>query len=290
LISNALISSAVVVEANREQAAYWNEQAGPVWATHQERLDRQIGPLGERLLAALALEPGERVLDVGCGCGGSTLAIARRVGPHGRVVGVDLSEPMLARARERIGAEALAHVDLVRADAQSADLGESRFDAIASRFGVMFFDDPVAAFRNLLRALRPGGRAAFLCWQSPQTNPWVVVPMAAVAAHLPLPPPPPAGTPGMFALADATRVRTILEQAGFADVTLEDLRLPLRLADDAADLFLEVGPVAALLRERDADAALRDAVRGALRDALAAHVVEGRLELGSATWLATARR
>jgi SAM-dependent methyltransferase len=279
-----------VVDANREQAEYWNAQAGPVWAAHQERLDRQIRPHGERVLDALALETGEQVLDVGCGCGDSTLAIARHVGERGRVVGVDLSEPMLERARARVQAEGLAHVELQRADAQSADLGEARFDAIASRFGVMFFDDPIAAFRNLRRALRPGGRAAFVCWQAPQANPWVALPMAAVAAHLPLPPPPPPGTPGMFAFADATRVRNVLEEAGFDDVALDDLRLPMRLTDDAADLFLEVGPVAALLREREADAALRDAVRDALADAFAAHVRDGRLELGSAAWLARARR
>jgi SAM-dependent methyltransferase len=279
-----------VTDANREQIEYWNAQAGPVWVAHHERLDGQIRTHGERVLAALDLAPGQRVLDVGCGCGDTTLAIARRVGPRGRVLGVDVSGPMLDRARARADAEGLAQVELLRADAQGADLGEARFDAIASRFGVMFFDEPVAAFRNLARALRPGGRLAFVCWQAPQANPWVVVPMAAVAPLVPLPPPPAPGAPGMFAFADAARVRAILEEAGFRDVSLEELRLPMRLGEGAADLFLEVGPVAAILREREAGPELRAAVRSALHEALAAHTGAGGLALDSAAWLACARR
>jgi SAM-dependent methyltransferase len=283
-----------VSEANVEQRTFWNEQAGPLWVVHQERLDRQIGPHGDAALAKLAPAPGERVLDLGCGCGDSSLALARAVGPAGRVLGVDLSEPMLARARERAAAAGLAHLSFRAADVQTAPLEAGAFDAAFSRFGVMFFADPVAAFGNVRRALRPGGRLAFACWRPVAENPWVRVPMAAAAAVLPLPPPPPEGTPGPFAFGDAGRVRRILEAAGLEAVETEPADLAMHPGggdlDEAADMFLEVGPLAFALHEANAPEALRGKVRAAVREAFASHVRDGRVELGSAIWLVRARR
>jgi SAM-dependent methyltransferase len=275
-----------VSEANVEQRTFWNEQAGPLWVVHQERLDRQIGPHGDAALAKLAPAPGERVLDLGCGCGDSSLAL--------RVLGVDLSEPMLARARERAAAAGLAHLSFRAADVQTAPLEAGAFDAAFSRFGVMFFADPVAAFGNVRRALRPGGRLAFACWRPVAENPWVRVPMAAAAAVLPLPPPPPEGTPGPFAFGDAGRVRRILEAAGLEAVETEPADLAMHPGggdlDEAADMFLEVGPLAFALHEANAPEALRGKVRAAVREAFASHVRDGRVELGSAIWLVRARR
>jgi SAM-dependent methyltransferase len=282
-----------MTDANPEQRTYWNEQAGPIWVAYQERLDRQIGPHGERALALLAPTPGEHVLDLGCGCGASSLALARRVAPGGRVLGLDLSEPMLARARERAAGEGVANLSFRAADVQSAPLEAGAFDAAFSRFGVMFFADPVAAFRNVRGALRPGGRLAFACWRPVTENPWVLVPMAAAAPLLPLPAPPPPGAPGPFAFGDAARVRGILEAAGFADVAIEPADLPMTPGggdlDEAADVFLEVGPLASALREAEAGHAVRDQVRGAVRKAFESHLRDGRVELGSAIWLVRAR-
>jgi SAM-dependent methyltransferase len=281
-------------DANQEQKSYWNEQAGPVWVAHQERLDRQIGPHGERAMALLAPAPGEHVLDLGCGCGDSSLALARRVAPGGRVLGVDLSGPMLVRARERAAAAGLANVSFRAADVQSASLEAGAFDGAFSRFGVMFFADPVAAFGNVRSALRPGGRLAFACWRPVTENPWVLVPMAAAAPLMALPPPPPPGTPGPFAFGDGARVRGILEAAGFADIAVDPAELPMTPGggdlDEAADTFLEIGPLASALREADAGAALRDQIRGAVRKAFESHLRGGRVELGSAIWLVRARR
>jgi SAM-dependent methyltransferase len=283
-----------VTEANAEQRTFWNEQAGPLWVAHQERLDRQIGPHGEVALARLAPKPGERVVDLGCGCGDSALALGRAVGPGGRVLGVDVSEPMLARARERAAAAGLANVEFRQADVQIAPLEPGGFDAAFSRFGVMFFADPVAAFANVRRALRPGGRLAFVCWRPVAENPWVRVPMAAAATLVALPPPPPEGTPGPFAFGDSGRVRRILAEAGYEAVEVEPADLPMHPGggdpDEAASLFLDVGPLAFALREAGADEALRAKVHEAVRQAAAAHVREGRVELGSAIWLVRARR
>jgi len=282
-----------VTDANTDQKTYWNEQAGPIWVSQQERLDRQIGPHGDRAIARLAPAPGERVLDLGCGCGASSLELARRVAPGGRVLGLDLSEPMLGRARERAAAAGLANVAFRVADVQSSPLEAGAFDAAFSRFGVMFFADPVAAFRNVRSALRPGGRLVFACWRPVKENPWVLVPMAAAAPLLTLPPPPPEGAPGPFAFGDAARVRGILEAAGFEAIAIEPVDLMMTPGggdpEEAADTFLQVGPLASALREMGADAALRDRVRAAVRKSFEPHRRGGRVELGSAIWLVEAR-
>ena len=283
-----------MTDANSAQRQHWNEQVGSVWVAYQERLDRQIGPHGERALALLAARPGERVLDLGCGCGDSSLTLARSVAPGGKVLGLDLSEPMLARARERAAAAGLANLELRAADVQSAALPPGSFDAAFSRFGVMFFSDPVTAFRNVLGALRPGGRLAFVCWRPVAENDWVKVPMAAAAPHLSLPPPAAPDTPGPFSFGDAERVRQILAAAGFGAIRIEPATLPMAPGggglDEAADTFLEVGPVAGALREMKADAGLRERVRLAVRASFEPHLRGGRVELGSAIWLVQAQR
>jgi SAM-dependent methyltransferase len=283
-----------MTDANAEQRSYWNQQAGPVWVDYQERLDRQIGPHGERALALLAALPGERVLDLGCGCGDSSLALAARVAPGGQVLGLDLSEPMLARARERAAAAGLSNASFRAADAQTAALEPASFDAAFSRFGVMFFADPVAAFRNVRGALRPGGRLAFVCWRPVAENDWVLVPMAAAAPHLSLPPPAAPDAPGPFSFGAAERVRGILEASGFEAIRIEAAELPMAPGggdlDEAADTFLEVGPVASALREMKADGELRKKVRLAVRASFEPHQHAGRVELGSAIWLVQARR
>jgi SAM-dependent methyltransferase len=283
-----------MTNANSEQRSYWNQQVGPVWVAYQERLDRQIGPHGERALAALAAKPGERILDLGCGCGDSSLSLAERVAPGGQVLGLDLSEPMLVRARERAAAAGLANVSFRAADAQTAKLEPASFDAAFSRFGVMFFADPVAAFGNVWGALRPGGRLAFVCWRPVAENDWVLVPMAAAAPYLPLPPPAAPDAPGPFSFGAAERVRRILEAARFEAIRIEPAELPMAPGggdlDEAADTFLEVGPVASALRAMKADDSLREKVRLAVRAAFEPHLRAGRVELGSAIWLVQARR
>lgn len=206
---------------NAEQITHWNETFGHRWVELQEMLDAQIGPLGSTAQERARISMSERVLDVGCGCGQSSLQIAERVGTSGHVLGIDISEPMLARAIER--ASGLEQASFENADAQLHEFKASDFDLVYSRFGVMFFADPPAAFANFRRALKPGGRLAFVCWQAAPRNQWILVPMLAIAKHVPLPPPPEPGTPGPMSLADTDRTRGILETAGFEDVAFEDL-------------------------------------------------------------------
>jgi SAM-dependent methyltransferase len=277
-------------DPNRAQMDYWNEQTGPKWVAQQGELDRLLATLGTAAMDRLALRSGRRVLDVGCGCGHTTLELARRVGPTGGVLGVDVSGPMLARARET--ARSLPNVAFLQADAQTHRFEPASVDAIFSRFGVMFFADPTAAFANLRTALRPGGELAFVCWQELGKNPWCTVPLAALAAHVQLPPPPLPGEPGPFAFGDATRVSGILGDAGFSQVYVAPLERPLRLGGDgslehAVRFALEVGPASRLMKDVADD--VRARVRDAVGAALEPFVGPEGVRLAGACWVVTGR-
>ncbi len=271
---------------NAAQATYWNETAGPTWAELQAPLDRQLEPLGRRVMAELSL-PGARILDVGCGAGATSLALAEAVGPDGAVLGVDVSHPLLEVARAR--AAGRANLAFQEADAQAFALPPASFDAVFSRFGVMFFADPAAAFANLRRALKPGGRLAFVCWRAPTENPVMVLPMQAALPLVATPPAPAEpGAPGPFAFADPERVRGILESAGFEAIAItpHDEKIGSGGLDTALGIALRVGPLGTLLRENPDQ---RDAVVAAVRAALAPHEGPDGVKLDSATWIVTAR-
>jgi SAM-dependent methyltransferase len=248
-------------------------------------MDAQLGPIAEVAMQLVDVRPGERVLDVGCGCGGTTLELARRVGESGEVVGVDLSGPMLELARER--AAGTPGVEFRQADAQTADLGEQRFDLIFSRFGVMFFADPVAAFTNLRRTLAPGGRLGFVCWQEVRKNPFMFEPTVAAAPFVPLPTPAEPGAPGPFAFADAERVRSILEGAGFERVEIEPWSgdIGAGTIEEALPFFFEIGPLSAALRDADAGPELVEKVRASVREVLVRYETPDGVRMPVNLWL-----
>jgi ubiquinone/menaquinone biosynthesis C-methylase UbiE len=274
--------------ANADQVAYWNESAGETWASLQDRLDRQLDGLGARAMAALAPQPGERVIDVGCGNGATSLALAQAVGPAGAVLGLDISRPMLAVARQRAAQAGLQQVEFREADAQTESLGAGGYDAVFSRFGVMFFADSAAAFANLRTALKPGGRLAFVCWRPLTENPWMTLPFAAAMKHLPaLPEPPDPNAPGPFAFADPERVRAILAAAGFSAVAIRphDDGIGGNGLDETVELALRVGPLGRALNDHPH---LRPVVVDDIRAALAPHLTADGVKLPGAVWIVTA--
>lgn len=280
-------------DANAEQAEYWNDVAGQKWVALQERLDAQLDALGAELSERAALRPGLRVLDVGCGCGASSFDAAQRVSPGGTVLALDLSGPMLAHARQRASAGRHTCVTFRQADVQTAALPAASMDRVISRFGVMFFSDPVAAFRNVRTTLVPAGRLAFLCWQALADNPWMLEPLRAVARHIELPPPPPPDAPGPFAFADADRVRGILEGAGFIDVAFEPItrRIPVggaRTLAEAGEFAIEIGPAGRALREADASPSLRAQVAAAAGEALREWLEPDGVRAPCAAWIVSA--
>jgi len=276
---------------NAEQITYWNEKTGPKWVREQARLDKMIAPFGAEAMAALAPRAGEQIIDVGCGCGETSLELGRRVTASGGVHGVDISQPMLARARERAAADGLAHVRFVPADAQTHAFTCDSADAIFSRFGVMFFSEPAVAFANLRQALRSNGRLAFVCWQTAPANPWMAVPMMAAASVVPLKPPPPPGAPGPFAFGDRTRVESLLTQAGFRDVGLASFTPKVTVGgggdlDATVDFVLQLGALSAVLEETP-EAVAR--VRAAVMEALTPYATVEGVVMESAAWIVTAR-
>jgi SAM-dependent methyltransferase len=239
----------------------------------QERTDALIDPLGRIAIERLGVVAGERVLDVGCGCGQTLLQLADRAGPSGQVLGVDISPPMLERARERTAGRPT--IALTLADAQTHAFAPGAFDAVYSRFGVMFFDDPRAAFRNVRAAARPGGRLSFVCWQALAKNPWAARPLQAVMRLLPESATPEVmreERPGPFFLSDPARVRAILGDAGWKDVSIEPVEMPLHFGgtatiDEAVEYAFQIGPAARVMA--DAPETLKPAFEAALREALA---------------------
>ena len=276
---------------NAQQIEYWNEQAGRQWVEGKAGIDGLIEPLGLAAIERAAPVPGERVLDVGCGTGQATLELARRVGAQGRVVGVDISAPMLERARQDASAEGLSQLSFANADAQTRAFDE-RFDLIYSRFGVMFFEDPTAAFANLRSALARGGRVVFLCWQGVDRNAWAREPIIAVSKHVEMPPPPEPGAPGPFSFSDGQRVRAILEGAGFGEVSLEAHEQALVLGggmgiDAAVEQLLRVGPASRLLAEASDE--VKRAAAVSVREVLESRVGADGVTLDSACWIVSAR-
>ncbi len=280
-------------EANSEQIEFWNVAAGDRWVAYQQELDFQLAPFGDVAMRALIPRPGERLLDVGCGCGTTSIELAKHVGSGGTVIGVDISSPMLEIARRRAQTAAIGNAEFLHADAQSYVFEESSFDGVFSRFGVMFFSDPVAAFSNLAAALRPGGRVSFICWRELMRNPWMLVPVAAAAQHVSMQAPPDPEAPGPFAFADNERVAGILEQSGFKNMALTSFDQVMTLGDggDAertAEFMLQLGPVARVLP--DVDDATRDKVRTAVREALEPFATPQGVLMDSSCWLVTAER
>jgi SAM-dependent methyltransferase len=279
----------LVDEANAEQFRAWNGDDVQHWVTHTDRYEAASARFDPWLLTAAAISPTDRVLDVGCGAGSSNSAAARAA-VDGHVVGLDLSAPLLAVARRRADAAGLTNVTFVQGDAQVHPFEPAAFDVVLSRFGVMFFADPAAAFANIGTAVRPGGRLAMLVWQGMDRNEWLGILFETLAAGRALPAMP-AGAPGPFGLADPDTVRRVLTGAGFVDVELADVREPERLGVDVDDAFAfmrSLGPTRGLLAGLDEHA--RQSALDALRSRLADRAGPDGVLLGAAAWLVTARR
>jgi SAM-dependent methyltransferase len=256
------------------------------WAEVRELLELQLAPLGRRALQALAPSPGESVLDIGCGGGETALELARAVAPDGTVVGVDLSAAVLAFAKR--AADGYARIRFVHADAQIFPFEPATFDAAFSRFGVMFFADPIAAFSNIRRSLKSNGRLAFVCWRALEENPLDILPLTAASRHLPPQPAHDLDAPGPFAFANPDRLHGILARAGFSEIEIaaHDELVGSGDLDSMLAVCSRVGALGKILRENPE---LRAATLPALRSALAAHDGPDGVRLNAATWVVTAR-
>jgi len=273
---------------NQAQIDYWNGPLGEKWAKYQSEMDRTLADSAVAALALAAAQPGERVLDIGCGSGGTSLLLADQVGPGGAVTGVDVSQPMLKLARTRTEAQ---NVHFLEADAAAYPF-RPEFDLIFSRFGVMFFVDPVAAFANIRKGADGAARLAFICWRAVAENEWASVPYRVAKPFLPEQPVADPNAPGPFAFADADRLRGILESAGFSEVRIEPFQGYMNLGHAPAQAAFQstnlMGPTSRALRA--VDDAIRARVMNAISEELARTCESGKeIRLGTACWLVSAR-
>lgn len=277
-------------DKNADQIAYWNGANGHRWINRQAEQDVLLAPVAQALIDRAAAKAGERLIDVGCGCGATSIAFADRVAPAGFVLGVDISAPMLARAREL--SPKGAPVDFVQADATVYPFDPESFDLLVSRFGVMFFAEPAISFANLRRALRSSGRVAFACWREPRENPWMTAPLQAVYHHVPKLPPPGPDDPGPFAFASEERVHRILGDAGFKGVAMEPVALSLDIAigrglDAAVQSAMQIGPASRALDGQPPE--VRAAAAKSVRELLTPFVRGDNVPLSGSIWIVTAR-
>jgi ubiquinone/menaquinone biosynthesis C-methylase UbiE len=277
-------------DRNADQIAYWNGPGGQHWADRQQTQDVVLAPVSDALIARAGPKAGERIVDVGCGCGATTIALAQKVGPTGHVSGIDISAPMLGRARQLAPAD--LPVDFVLADATVYPFDPLSFDLLVSRFGVMFFAEPALSFTNMRQALRRSGRLAFACWREPRENPFFMAPLQAAYKHVPKLPQLGPDDPGPFSFASEARVTRILSEAGFSNIAMEPCDLSLDTAvggglDAAVEAALEIGPTARALAEQPPE--LVAAATGSIREALKPFVRGQAVLLPASIWIVTAR-
>ena len=277
---------------NTTQIEFWNGETGRNWVTQDALMEAMLQPLGESVMDTLAPQPGEHVLDIGCGCGHTSLSLAGRVGAEGSVTGIDISAPMLAVA-SHFAAERNS-IQFIEADAQTHAFAPERYDMVFSRFGVMFFEDPVAAFTNIRSALRASGRLAFCCWQPRAVNPFMTVPAMAALELLPAPPEMPSRTPGPFAFEEADYVTAVLTSAGFESVAVTPLQQPLTFGrglslPNIVERLVQIGPIAQMVRDAPED--LQQPVRDKVVDAVTPfYSKDTGMTLDGQFWRVTARR
>ena len=276
-------------DKNADQIAYWNGANGQRWTNRQAEQDVLLAPVSKTLIDRAAVKPGDRIIDVGCGCGSTSIAFAEKVAPNGFVLGIDISGPMLARAREL--APRHLPVDFVQTDATVHPFDPQSFDLVVSRFGVMFFAEPAISFANLRRALRPSGRVAFACWREPRENPWMMAPLQAIYQHVPKLPQGPED-PGPFAFASEERVNRILDQAGYKAIEMEPIALSFDIAigrglDAAVQAALQIGPGSRALDGHTPKT--RAAAAASVKEMLTPYVRGQSVPLSGSIWIVTAR-
>lgn len=274
-------------ELHQAQVANWDGPMGEVWAASEARTDKALVGVSAALFRLADVEPGEVVLDVGCGGGATTEQLAMDVGSTGRVVGLDVSKTLIAIAEKRL--DGTGQAEFIQADASTIAFPKPMFDVLFSRFGVMFFGDPVAAFANLHKAMKPEGRLAFACWRTTSENPWVGVPLRAAMTVVPPFPRPGPEEPGPFAFGDDARVTRILTEAGFATPKFKQFDFTMNfdgVGMTAALAVCGVGPLGRILRDQPED--VKAKALGAVAEALGPFTVDGMVKLPASVWLVSA--
>ena len=279
-------------DKNSKQKEFWSGKGGDYWVVKQNEMDIMLNPLGEKALAKLDLKADSNVLDVGCGCGATTLEIAKKV-TNGIVTGLDISIPMLDQAKSQSSIQGISNVDFRVFDVQADQLDNEEYDNVYSRFGVMFFEDPYEAFKNIHASMKNGGKLSFVCWQDPTLNPWQSLSLQVIKEYLDMPSPPPR-SPGPFAFQEKDYVQGILEQSGFSKIYFDDNQEEITMfsgktLQDASEDYLAINPVVTEML-KDSPDNLKIEIVESLKEAFAEFYMGDGLLFPSATWIVTAEK
>ena len=279
-------------DKNAKQKDFWSGKGGDYWVEKQSEMDIMLNPLGEKALAKLDLKSNSDVLDIGCGCGATTLEIAKKVS-EGIVTGLDISVPMLDKAESEASIQGIANVDFKVVDVQVDQLASEKYDYVYSRFGVMFFDDPYEAFKNIFSSIKEGGELSFVCWQDPSLNPWQSLSVQVIRGYLDMPSPPPR-SPGPFAFHEKDYVKEILEKSGFSNISFDDNQEDITMfsgksLQEASEDYLAINPVVTeMLKDSPDD--LKAEIVESLKEAFSEFHKGDGLVFPSATWVVSASK
>ena len=279
-------------DKNAKQKDFWSGKGGDYWVEKQSEMDIMLNPLGEKALAKLDLKSNSEVLDIGCGCGATTLEIAKKVS-EGTVTGLDISVPMLNKAESEASIQGIANVDFKVIDVQVDQLASEKYDYVYSRFGVMFFDDPYEAFKNIFSSIKEGGELSFVCWQDPSLNPWQSLSVQVIRGYLDMPSPPPR-SPGPFAFHEKDYVKEILEKSGFSNISFDDNQEDITMfsgksLQEASEDYLAINPVVTeMLKDSPDD--LKAEIVESLKEAFSEFHKGDGLVFPSATWVVSASK
>ena len=277
-------------DKNTKQKDFWSGKGGDYWVEKQSEMDIMLNPLGEKALVKLGLQSNSKVLDIGCGCGATTLEIAKIVS-EGAVTGLDISVPMLDKAKSEAKIQGIANVDFKVIDVQVEQLGYEEYDSVYSRFGVMFFDDPFEAFKNIFSSVKVGGELSFVCWQDPSLNPWQSLSLQVIREYLDMPSPPPR-SPGPFAFHEKDYVKEILEKSGFSNISFDNNQEDITMfagksLEEASEDYLAINPVVTEMLKDSTDD-LKSEIVESLKEAFSDFHRGDGLVFPSATWVVSA--
>jgi len=276
---------------NIDMSDFWNGSGGENWMRFHEQLEKSLNPFGMKAISTAMIKSGERVLDVGCGWGDTSFNILQSVGIQGQVHGIDISNLILQHAGNRVDASGHKNISFECVDAESHSFDSMVFDIIYSRFGVMFFSNPVEAFKNIRKTLKPDGRLVFVCWQSIQANQWVNLPLEIAKNHVFIPPPTNPDAPGGFSFGDDSRVKRILDEAGFVNTKIQPFSTKFTVGEnieDAMTFLSNIGPASSVLDDPEIDNVIKQHITSELRETLASYKTLNGVQLDAATWIVTA--
>jgi len=282
----------IMEDKNAKQKEFWSGKGGDYWVVKQSEMDVMLNPLGEKALAKLDLKSNSKVLDIGCGCGATTLEIAKKVS-DGTVTGLDISVPMLDQAKSEASIQGIPNVDFKVVDVQVDQLTSKEYDYVYSRFGVMFFEDPFEAFKNISSSVKKGGKLSFVCWQDPYLNPWQSLSIQVIRGYLDIPSPPPR-SPGPFAFQEKDYVKGILKQSGFSNISLDDNQEDITMfagksLQEASEDYLAINPVVTEML-KDSPDSLKAKIVESLKEAFSEYHKGDGLLFPSATWIVSASK